>query len=336
MTSLDDVHQAEGKPPIVSAPDMTSMDKAVSWLTDNTDAIQTQLRTSGCLMIRGLPVTTEADFAAARDVLLATPATYKEKATPRSDFGHGVYSSTDLPPSQNIRLHNENSYTLEFPGTLLFGCLVAPDTGGATTVGDMREVLRLLPQALRDRFDETGWLMVRNYSEMAGLPWQTSFATDDPSVVEAYCADNTIGCEWLDDGSLRTMQRRSASIAHPETGDRSWFNHVAFWNQWTHDPEVREVLVDAFGVDGLPFATFFGDGVPVSEQDASVLNAAYDQVTVREPWRVGDLLLVDNILCAHGRDSYTGQRRIVVSMGNPVQLAACQPSTLPSADVYRA
>lgn len=343
MTSLDDtvrshdidVHRADGKPPIALVPAMSGVDDAVTWLTGSTDAIRAELRRSGCLMIRGLPVATDADFAAVRDVLLGAPAAYKEKATPRSDFGHGVYSSTDLPPSQSIRLHNENSYTLEFPGTLLFGCLAAPEQGGATTIGDMREVLRLLPSALREKFDATGWLVVRNYSEMAGLPWQTSFATDDRGVVEAYCHDNTIGCEWLDDGSLRTTQLRSATIAHPQTGDRAWFNHVAFWNRWTLDPEVREVLEEAFGEDGLPFGTFFGDGTALTEQDARALNGAYDQVTVRERWRVGDLLLVDNILCAHGRDAYAGQRKIVVSMGDPIPLTSCQPSTLPSAVAYR-
>jgi len=338
MTSLDtglEVRREPGKTPLVHAAPVRDIGSSVRWLTGNLPAIRAELLRSGCLLIRGLAVASTADFAMARDVLLARPAGYKEKATPRSDFGHGVYSSTDLPPSQPIRLHNENSYTLEFPGALLFGCLVAPDEGGATTVGDMRAALALLPPSLREKFGRTGWLLVRNYSEMAGLPWRTSFATDDRAVVEAYCADNMVSHEWIDDGSLRTYQRRSAIISHPGTGEQVWFNHVAFWNKWTLDAEVREILVATFGDDGLPFGTYFGDGATLSEADAGALNSAYDKVTMRESWRPGDLMLVDNILCAHGRESFRGNRSIVVSMGDPITLAGCSPTTPPSATPHQ-
>jgi alpha-ketoglutarate-dependent taurine dioxygenase len=334
MTSIGDrvleVRREPGRTPMTHATAADTAD-AVAWLTGNLPAVRAELARSGCLLIRGLPVRTTADFAAVRDVLLPQRAGYREKATPRSDYGHGVFSSTDLPASQPIQLHNENSYTLEFPGLLLFGCLDAPDDGGATTVGDMRAALRLLPSALRDRFTETGWLLVRNYSEMAGLPWPTSFATEDRGAVEAYCRANTVGHEWLGDGSLRTRQRRSAVITHPVTGDRVWFNHVAFWNKWTLDPEVREVLEDTFGDDGLPFGTYFGDGEPLTEADAAALNEVYDAVTMRESWQPGDLMLVDNILCAHGRESFRGTRKIVVSMGEPVLLSGCAPTVAPAA-----
>lgn len=329
MTSIDvlEVRREPGRTPLTHA---TAGD-AAEWLAANLSAIRAELTRSGCLLVRGLPVRTTEDFAAARDVLLPHRAGYREKATPRSDYGHGVFSSTDLPASQPIRLHNENSYTLEFPGLLLFGCLTAPTEGGATTVGDMRAALRLLPDTLRERFTATGWLLVRNYSELAGLPWPTSFATEDRAEVEAYCRANTVGHEWLADGTLRTRQRRSAVITHPVTGEQVWFNHVAFWNKWTLDPEIREVLEETFGQDGLPFGTYFGDGTPLTEDEAATLNHAYDEVTMREPWQPGDLMLVDNIRCAHGRESFRGTRKIVVSMGDPVPLSACSPTVTPTA-----
>jgi alpha-ketoglutarate-dependent taurine dioxygenase len=328
------VHRDPGKPPILTTPPMADVDTATTWLTDNRAAIRAELLRSGCLMVRGLPVASTDDFAAVRDVLLPKPASYKEKATPRSDFGSGVFSSTDLPAVQPIRLHNENSYTLDFPGVLMFGCLVAPEEGGATTVGDMRAALRMLPADLRDRFERTGWLLVRNFSEMAGLPWHKSFATDDKSVVDDYCRENVIGLEWLADDELRSTQRRSAIITHPVTGERSWFNHVAFWNKWTLDPDIRDVLVETYGEDGLPFATYVGDGTALTETEAAALNAVYDQVTVRESWQRGDIMLVDNILCAHGREAFRGDRKIVVAMGEPIPLADCSPATQPATTAF--
>jgi hypothetical protein len=115
------------------------------------------------------------------------------------------------------------------------------------------------------------------------------------------------------------------------TGEQAWFNHVAFWNKWTLDEEVREVLEETFGEDGLPFGTYFGDGTALTEEEARTLNDAYDEVTMRESWQPGDLMLVDNILCAHGRESFRGNRKIVVSMGDPLPLSDCAPTTTPAA-----
>ncbi|MER7763025.1 TauD/TfdA family dioxygenase [Streptomyces sp. NPDC097619] len=327
------VHEA-GKPAIVRTPAGAGLAEAVAWLTAHREEIQAELHRSGAVLLRGLPVTDAASFAAARDALVSQRAGYKEKATPRTDFGEGVFSSTDLPAVQPIRLHNENSYTLDFPGVLLFGCVIAPEEGGATTVGDMREALRQLPPELVARFEEAGWLLVRNYSELAGLPWYKTFATEDKAVAEAYCEENTVGFEWLDDDSMVTRQRRSAIITHPVTGERSWFNHFAFWNSRTLDPDIREVLVDTYGEDGLPFNTYLGDGSRLTDEEVDAINAVYDRVTVRETWQVGDLMLVDNLLCAHGRESYKGDRKILVAMGEPVALADCSPASQPSTTAY--
>ncbi|AFR09453.1 TauD/TfdA family dioxygenase [Nocardiopsis alba] len=324
-----------GKPSIIEIPGVRNMDEAVRRLEEEGEAISKELTESGSVLVRGLPVEDAEAFARVRDVLLPRPAAYKEKATPRTDFGGGVFSSTDLPAIQPIRLHNENSYTLDFPGALLFCCVVAPEKGGATTVGDMREALALIPEDLRRRFEEHGWLLVRNYSALAGLPWQTSFATESPAEVEAYCAENIIGCEWLDKETLRTRQRRSAIITHPRTGERVWFNHAAFWSRWSLEEDVRDVLLDTYGEDGLPFETFVGDGTPLTEEEAGALNEAYARVTRRETYRKGDLLLVDNILNAHGREAFEGDRKILVAMGNPVPLDECAPTAAPSTTVSR-
>ncbi|MFE2556358.1 TauD/TfdA family dioxygenase [Streptomyces sp. NPDC059352] len=323
-----------GKPVLVQVPRHETMAEATAWLTARRADIQAELHRSGAVMLRGLPVTDAVTFAEARDALIATRAGYKEKATPRTDFGEGVFSSTDLPAIQPIRLHNENSYTLDFPGVLLFGCVTAPETGGATTVGDMRRALALLPEELVARFAEAGWLLVRNYSDLAGMPWRKAFSSEEPAGAEEYCDEHAIGYEWLDEDTLRTRQLRSAVITHPVTGERAWFNHFAFWNARSLDEDVREVLTETFGADGLPFDTRLGDGTTLTDAEVDAINDAYQAVTVRETWQDGDLMLVDNILCAHGREAYTGARKILVAMGEPVPLADCAPTVAPSATPY--
>ncbi|MFD0381687.1 TauD/TfdA family dioxygenase [Streptomyces stramineus] len=196
-------------------------------------------------------------------------------------------------------------------------------------VADCRSVLRALPAHLVERMRTHGWLLKRTYSDHLSVDWRSAFATDSPAEVERYCAENLISCDWRPDGNLRTRQLRPGIIRHPESGEEVWFNHLAFWNEWSLDEEVRETLVDELGHDALPFNTAFGDGPPPTRDELDTLNGAYEAATVRRPWEAGDLLLVDNIRSAHGRDPFRGDRRIVVALGAPVALADCRPPPRP-------
>jgi hypothetical protein len=41
---------------------------------------------------------------------------------------------------------------------------------------------------------------------------------------------------------------------------------------------------------------------------------AYDRARVLFPWQTGDIMLLDNMLVAHGRMPYTGPRKVVVAL----------------------
>jgi hypothetical protein len=60
-----------------------------------------------------------------------------------------------------------------------------------------------------------------------------------------------------------------------------------------------------------------------------LLNRVYEANTVREPWRAGDLMLVDNIRSAHSREPFEGAREVLVAMADPVRL----PDPAPSVEV---
>ena len=115
-------------------------------------------------------------------------------------------------------------------------------------------------------------------------------------------------------------------VVHPVTGQRCWFNQIAFLSEHTMDPEVREYLVDVYGEDGLPFTTRFGDGDPVGADVVQLLNETYEAHASRVSWQAGDLLLVDNIRTAHSREPYEGPRDVLAALSDPVHLADCSPT----------
>jgi alpha-ketoglutarate-dependent taurine dioxygenase len=223
-------------------------------------------------------------------------------------------------------MHHELSYALEPPGLMMFACLLPSTDGGETPVADSPTVLNALPADLVERFERTGWLLIRNYNNDIGASVAEAFGTDDRRAVESYCRAHAIEFEWQPDGALRTRQRRSAVVRHPLTGQRCWFNQAAFLNEWSMEPEVREYLVDVYGEDGLPFNTRYGNGDPISADVVQVIDKAYEANTTRERWQAGDLMLVDNVRTAHGRESFEGPREVLVAMADAVHLADCSPT----------
>ncbi|MFJ1647802.1 amino acid adenylation domain-containing protein [Streptomyces sp. NPDC088258] len=286
---------------------------------DHRTAVREAVAESGAVLLRGLGVRTAADVAAVAEGLGITAMTEREGFAPRTAHSPGVYSSSHWPPDEPMCMHHELSYAATVPGTLVFGCLTAPDRGGRTNVADSQQVLEALPPGLVAPFERHGWLLTRMYHEV-GTAWPEAFGTDDRAEVDAYCAAAGIDHEWLPGDRLRTRQRRAAVVRHPTTGVPGWFNQIAFLNGRTMDPAVREYLTDVYGPQGLPFDTAVGDGTAVDGDTVAAVNAVYDRFTVGEPWRSGDVLVVDNLRMAHSREPFEGEREIVVVMGDPVRI----------------
>ncbi|MET7728813.1 TauD/TfdA family dioxygenase [Streptomyces mirabilis] len=321
--SMVDVELQPGRPPLLRA---EATGGAAGWAAAHRDALRAVVAEHGCVLIRGLGLRDAAETGVVFSKLATGLMTEKEVFAPRRTYSDGVYSSTKWPPNQPMCMHHELSYTLEFPGLMMFACLSAPTDGGATAVADAPTVLDALPAELTERFEREGWLLTRSYNDEIGASVAEAFGTEDRAAVESYCRANEIAFEWQPDGGLRTRQRRSAVVRHPVTGRRCWFNQIAFLNEWTMAPEVREYLMDVYGADGLPFNTRFGNGEPIGEDVVELLNSVYEAHTAREPWQAGDLMLVDNIRTAHSREPFEGPREVLVALADPVRLTDCSPT----------
>jgi alpha-ketoglutarate-dependent taurine dioxygenase len=318
-----DLDLSPGSPPLLRT---EPAGEASSWAAEQRDALRAIVAEHGSVRVSGLGLRDAAEAGAVFERLSTGLMTETEAFAPRQSYSEGVHSSSTWPPSQPMCMHHELSYRLEFPGLMLFACLEAPADGGATAVADAATVLGALPGDLVERFEREGWILTRNYNDEIGASVAEAFGTEDRGAVESYCRANAIEFEWQSDGGLRTRQHRSAVVRHPDSGERCWFNQIAFLNEWTIDPEVREYLVDVYGADGLPFNTRFGNGDPIGTDVVQLLNEVYEANTAREPWQAGDLMLVDNVRTAHSREAFAGAREVLVAMSDPVRLADCSPA----------
>src|SRR3546814_19651059 len=94
-----------------------------------------------------------------------------------------------------------------------------------------------------------------------------------------------IDWQWLPKGWLLTCQIRPVIHVHPGTGDELWFNHIAFWHSSSLEESVRARFEADFGVENLPYNTYYGDGAMIPDEIVRHLRGAYDEETVRFCWQ---------------------------------------------------
>ena len=289
-----------------------------AWLKNNTLDVTHHLNNHGAILLRGFDIENEEDFRRTAAEFIPTLAKYMEGATPRTDLGKGTYTSTEFPQELSIAQHNELSYVKHWPMKIAFCCMVAASEGGATPIADVRQVYNFIDQDIREKFERLGWMLVRNYGNGLGPTWQKAFNTDKIEDVIAYCKEADIELEIISEHQVRTTQVRPAIHYHIHTNEPVWFNHAAFWHPSSLCPIIRKELVSQFGERELTYNTLYGDGTVIPDDVITHINEAYDKARVAFPWQKGDLLLMDNMLISHGRDPFKGDRRVLVSMGEPV------------------
>lgn len=289
-----------------------------AWTERNRERVDGLLHRYGALLFRGFDVDPEDGFARFADAVGSGPLAYTQRSTRRVQAGRGVYTSTEYPATHSIALHSENAFQYEWPARIMFHSVQVAATGGATPIADNVAVYDAIDPEVRDEFVGRGITYLRNLGGGLELPWQETFQTDDPAVVEAYCRHRGIRWEWKDGGArLKTTQVLPAAIRLRAPERRAWFNQAHLFHASNLAAEVREALLAAMPEDDLPRHAYFGDGAPIPDEYLANVRAAYAACLVRFPWRRDDVMLLDNLRACHGRDPFTGTRKVLVSMSDP-------------------
>lgn len=309
-----------GNLPLVMRPSVVGVD-IVSWALNHRELIHSHLLKHGGILFRDFNISSPEVFEQFALACSSELLEYRERSSPRTLVGNNIYTSTDYPPGQSIFFHNENSYQRSWPMKIFFFCMTPSIQGGETPIVDCRKVFEGIDWRIRGRFIEKGWMLVRNFGDGLSLSWQSVFQTEDKTAVEDYCRKAGIETEWRGD-RLRTRQRRQAVASHPMTGELVWFNHAAFFHVSTLDSSAREILLAGLNEEDLPNNSYYGDGSPIELSVIEEIREAYRKEAAIFVWQEGDILMLDNMLSAHGRNPFVGPRKILVAMSEPFSLPA--------------
>jgi alpha-ketoglutarate-dependent taurine dioxygenase len=293
-------------------------DGFVSWYRDHQARMEELLLDHGALLFRGFAIHSQDALQRVVSSIGGAALDYVDGNSPRQKLSGAVYTSTDYPPEFFISLHNELSYSSRWPARLFFCCVIAPGEGGETPLADSRAILRRLPPDVRDAFVGKGVKYVRNLHGGSGFgpSWQKTFETEDRGSVEDFFRGTGTGLRWNDDGSLTVTQVRPAIATHPTTGETVWFNQADQFHPSTHPKAIYESIKTLYEgrEDLIPQTAFFGDGTPIDPSMLDEVRRTVGEEICLFPWQQGDLLLIDNMLVAHGRNPFKPPRKILVSM----------------------
>jgi alpha-ketoglutarate-dependent taurine dioxygenase len=287
------------------------------WVNKNKLSFNTELADSGAILFRGFNIDEDAKFENLMKCFNTEPLPYMFRSSPRAELNKNIkniYLSTTYPNDRNIRLHNETSYSRIWGRKIVFCCIQPADIGGETPIADSRKVLWDIPADLREKFRVKGVKYVRHLFPQFGMQWQEVFQTSIKTEAQSICNKFKIDINFIDENQATISWVKSAIYNHPDTKEESWFNHIYFFNKYSLFEEIGLSKDDFLPSEMLPSNTYFGDGSEISFEEYESLKNAYNKNTVSFAYEKGDVLFLDNMLVAHGRNPFEGKRVIATAI----------------------
>jgi hypothetical protein len=315
MIPTNDIAACEGLP-LIRLDDLDAQ-RFIAYFRDNRSAIESSLLQKGALKFTGIHIDSPETFQTITGALADKFLDYIDGNSPRTKLSGSVYTSTEYVKTQKITMHNELSYSAKWPGRLYFSCLQPAATGGETLLADSREILRHMDTEIVSAIRQRGIIYIRNLhgGNGVGQSWQNTFETNDRGKVIAYCNAYGIDFEWRDKNGLRLKQRRAGIIRHRTTGEEVWFNQIDQFHPYQMGEEVFDSMLEIYdSPTDFPIYVTFGNGEVIPTDMIEDILSTIEKQTIYPAWEKDQLLILDNERMSHGRNSYTGERKVLVTM----------------------
>ena len=315
ILNLPNQQEYEGHPfPLALEIKANDIKQACGWISENAGQIERQAATHGAVLLRGLPLGTPDDFDAAVVAFGLPNFTYEDSLSNavRVVYTPRVFSANEAPPETTIFLHHEMAQTPVYPSKLFFFCQKAAEQGGETPLcrSDVlwerieKELPGLAQNCLTKGLKYSN-VMPAEADLVSGMgrSWQSTLSVDSKEGAETRLSELEYSWDWMDQDELRVTSPTLPAVRELDNGKRSFFNQLiaAFkgWKDSRNDPSK---------------SITHGDGSPLDPSEIERVCELADEITFDLPWQDGDLALVDNFLCMHGRRSFNGSRKVLASL----------------------
>ena len=293
----------------------TTQEPLADWIRQHRQQTDEALWADGYVLFRGFEVGGLEGFE--RCAESACDRLYKHYGDlPLASASENVYFATPYPKHLEIQFHNEASHTSSWPSRQLFYCLQPAPEGGEWTLSDGRLVASKLPAAMLDRFRQQGLVYRRRFIRGLDASWEQFFKVDSLQQLKQKVAASGHEIDAPSENDVTVSYRTKALLQIPERGTEAWFNQILLHHPDALPPEVDALLSKHFSRDKFPRTVFFGDGSSIPPDWIKTIDTVLNACSVQIQTQANDVLLVNNLLLAHGRRPYSGNRQIRVALGD--------------------
>lgn len=315
----------------------------LAYFEANREQFAADLANYGAIVLRGFPIATTPEGFQQLYATLGLEACldplHSVAARPTvGGKGSPVYEAVNKESRKNffIGMHNE-FVGKRAPRRAAFVCFKAAEEGGEFLLCDGRQVFRDLDtdllESLYQRSIRYSVMELPFFEWIDGLPE----VLRDPAqgVVKAAVTaalnakvDFDVELVWGADGrsldgtrdGVRMLQARAPvqppAVRHPDTGEPTWFCNVH-----SHSSKLRKDREEIYGAERFESGAsqinksdmFFGDDSKLTDVQLEQLDKATVDNIKYVPMKEGDVVLVDNYACMHGRNVFEGTRKHAVT-----------------------
>jgi alpha-ketoglutarate-dependent taurine dioxygenase len=315
---LQNLNDKEHSPIVAKMPNES--EDAFDLIAYNKAEIENILHDRGAILFRGMKLASPTNVQKITDIMLHDVLKNNAEHIPVSAESQ-IQRPVHYSPNDLLLWHNENTFNQSFPSKAIFACETKNFVGGETPIADSRMVFQHIDDHIKQAFMDKQVMYVRKYEEhnLMGLGWKTIFHTSEKSVVEDKCKELNLDWEWKEGDKLITRAVRPATFVHPVSGSLCWTNQAQHWHFSCLNEDVRDGILMLFDDEkDYPRNCYFGDGTAIPDEFMAHILSIYKDQQMQFEWQQGDLLFVDNILKAHARNPYQGERKLLVCFGNVI------------------
>ena len=301
----------------------------LDWAEARRELLDHLILQYGGIVLRGFPLASAEDFDRFVRLFPAYDRGYVAGMTPRNFVAGKVMESTRLAADYKIGLHSEMAYMRTYPPRIAFFARKAAGVGGETIIGSLREITRRLPKPLRARLEAHKVHMVRNYAPCGNtrdaavvehadqMGWDDAFHTESRSDVEAQCRAIGLDFTWNADASLTVVDTLDPFTDHPKTGER-FFRSNVHTNKAADRQGYGDIRTRVQASQKRRSGHFLDNGEELSPDECETIHRILEEVEISWKWQDGDVMILDNLQVAHGRNPFSGPREILVALlGEP-------------------
>mmetsp|Transcript_13835 Transcript_13835/g.19942 ORF Transcript_13835/g.19942 Transcript_13835/m.19942 type:complete len:419 (-) Transcript_13835:102-1358(-) len=342
MQDIREIHaECRSQPELEFAPEISAKELGLEtseaqldYFKNNAMEIKQRMQDCGAVVFRDFELMKSQDGfqemykALGMNVCLDPLHSVSARPTVDGSKNSPVYEAVNKESRKNffIGMHNEFVGT-RAPRAAAFVCFKAAEEGGEFIVADGRQMFRdLSPELVEELYNRGirysvmelpffGW--VDNLPDFMQEPVM-GFLKGAASAAINSKVDFDVELRWGESGydNAKMLQARAPPqppiVVHPVTGDPTWFCNVH-----SHSSKLRKDRESVYGAERFEDGAsqinksdmFFGDDGDLTEAALKEM----DEITYKNMKYVkmteGDVVLLDNYKCMHGRNVFDGTRK---------------------------